>query len=118
MTDTPYWGPEQAARLGLRTVAAEEERDRLRAECERLRDLVADRCRLICDMQGALGLGCADGHDADPVPPCARLAARARAADRLADLGDRLLACATSELTPGADLAREWALAREGVGGG
>jgi hypothetical protein len=44
------------------------------------------------------------------------IAAEARAA-RLADLGDRLLACAASELVPGADLAREWAEARKGVGG-
>jgi hypothetical protein len=78
MTDTPYWGPEQAARLGLRAVAAEEERDRLRAECERLLAL----------------------------------------ANTLAALGDRLLLCAELELMPGADLAREWAAAREGVGGG
>jgi hypothetical protein len=36
--------------------------------------------------------------------------------NRLADLGDQLLLCAGLELVPGAGLAREWALAREGVG--
>jgi hypothetical protein len=34
---------------------------------------------------------------------------------RLAALGDRLLRCAERELVPGAELAREWAEAREGV---
>lgn len=39
-----------------------------------------------------------------------------RLVNGLAALGDRLLACAALELVPGADLAREWAEAREGVG--
>jgi hypothetical protein len=43
---------------------------------------------------------------------CERLLALANA---LAALGDRLLACAERERVPGADLAREWAAAREGV---
>jgi hypothetical protein len=67
------------------------------AECERLRRLVdglADRVAAQSDLLT---------RRAEP-----RLA-------RLAGLGDRLLACAERELVPGADLAREWALAREGV---
>jgi hypothetical protein len=92
--------PDLAEVLLARALAAEAELRLARGEIELMRGLVNGMAERIAAQSDLLS------RRAEP-----RLA-------RLAALGDRLLLCAERELVPGAELARKWAEAREGVGGG